>query len=131
MTAAAATSNVTVLQPRGRVGAPLYRDQWSNAKCVRIATMVAHGYSGTAIAAELYDGTTPNQVSSMVEHWGIAPKSSDPRFSYVDVPVPLSAIHRTALAAEARQRGMELSELLQKVAVTLCRDDLFGAVLDG
>lgn len=31
----------------------------------RIAAMVAKGHSGTAIAAELNDGTTPNQVASM------------------------------------------------------------------
>lgn len=118
-------------QAIGRAGAPLYVDKWSNEKCVRIAALVTKGYSGTAIAAELADGTTPNQIASMVWKWKITPPSSDPRFTYVDVPVPLAAKFRTDLAAEARRRGMELPELLQKVAETLCRDGLFGAVLDG
>lgn len=114
-----------------RVGAPLYSDQWPNRKVARVASMVARGYSGTAIAAELNDGTTPNQVSSMVQHWGISPKSSDPRFTYVDVPVPLAAKFRTTLAEEARRRGLELPDLVAKMAETICRDGLFGAVLDG
>ncbi|MEO9299001.1 hypothetical protein [Devosia alba] len=113
-----------------RVGAPLFSDRWPNAKVARIAAMVAKGYSGTAIAAELQDGTTPNQVSSMVGHWGIAAKCSDPRFTYADVPVPLAAKFRTTLAAEATRRGMELPELVAKMAETICRDGLFGAVLD-
>ncbi len=53
------------------------------------------GHSGTSIAAELADGTTPDQIACMVGHWGIAPKSSDPRFTYVDVRVPLAAKFRT------------------------------------
>lgn len=117
-------------RPPERVGAPLYSDRWSNAKCARIAMMVAKGYSGTAIAAELNDGTTPNHISGMVKHWGIAAKSSDPRHTYIDVPVPLAAKFRTDLAAEAKRRGLDLPGLMAKMAETICRDGLFGAVLD-
>ncbi|MGV8952834.1 MAG: hypothetical protein ACOH2M_17170 [Cypionkella sp.] len=113
-----------------RVGAPLFSDKWPNAKVARVAAMVAKGYSGTAIAAEINDGTTPNEVSAMVWKWQITPKSSDPRHTYVDVPVPLAAKFRTTLAAEAASRGMELPELVARMAETICRDGLFGAVLD-
>lgn len=113
-----------------RIGARLFADQWSNIKVARIASMVGRGYSGTAIAAEIDDGTTPNQISAMVWKWGISPKSADPRHTYADVPVPLAAKFRTTLAEEARHRGMELPELIAKVAETICRDGLFGAVLD-
>lgn len=114
-----------------RVGAPLYKDQWPNRKVAKIASLVAQGHSGTSIAGELNDGTTPNQIAAMVCHWGISPKSSDPRFTYVDVPVPLAAKFRTTLAEEAKRRGMDLPELVAKMAETICRDSLFGAVLDG
>lgn len=112
------------------VGAPLFPDKWPSAKVARIAAMVAKGYSGTAIAAELNDGTTPNQVASMACHWGIAAKRSDPRFTYADVPVPLAAKFRTTLAAKATRRGMELPELMAEMAETICRDGLSGAVLE-
>lgn len=120
-------------QPRPeRIGAPLFSDTWPNLKVARIAAMVAKGYSGTAIAAELADGTTPNQISAMVWKWGISAKSAtDTRFTYADVPTPLAAKFRTQLAEEARRRGMELPELVARMAETICRDGLFGAVLDG
>lgn len=126
---AAATSNVTVLQPRGRVGAPLYRDQWSNAKCVRIASMAAAGYTAKSIASRMADGTTANDVTAMLSDWGLKQKGS--RHSYAAVPVELTGMHRTRLADEAQRRGMEMPELLAKITATICRDELFDAVLDG
>ncbi|WEJ31988.1 hypothetical protein [Devosia sp. SD17-2] len=120
------------VSPRnGKPGTPPYADVWPNRKVARVAALAAKGYSAPAIAAEISDGSTPSQIAHMIWVWGIQAGSSDTRRSYADVPVPLAAKHRTALAAEAKRRGMDLSELLQKVAVTLCRDDLFGAVLDG
>lgn len=113
-----------------RTGGGLFADKWPNIKVARITAMVAKGYSCTAIAAELDDGTTQNQVASMVVHWGISAKGKDARHTYADVPVPLAAKFRTTLAEEARHRGMELPELIAKVAETVCRDGLFGAVLD-
>ena len=114
-----------------RVGAPLFSDTWPNLKVARIASLVTKGYSCTAIAAELNDGTTQNQVASMVVRWGISAKGKDARHTYADVPVPLAAKFRTTLAEEARRRGMELPDLVAKMAETICRDGLFGAVLDG
>lgn len=114
-----------------RIGAPLYTDVWPNKKVARVAALAAKGYSAPAIAAEISDGSTPSQIAHMIWVWGIQAGSSDARRTYADVPVPLAAKHRTALAAEAKRRGMDMSELLQQVAVTLCQDNLFGAVLDG
>jgi len=113
-----------------RLGAPPYADVWPNRKVARVAALAAKGYSAPAIAAEINDGSTSNQIAHMIWVWGIQARSSDTRRSYADVPVPLAAKHRTALAAEAKRRGVDLSELLQQVAITLCRDDLFSAVLD-
>ena len=53
------------------------------------------------------------------------------RLVYGKVPVPLAAKFRTTLAAEAMRRGMQLPELVAKMAETICRDGLLGAVLDG
>lgn len=114
----------------GRIGAPLFADKWSNAKCARIAAMITKGYSCAAIALEISDGTTPNEIASMVSNWGIRPNSSDHRRTYTDVPVPLAAKSRTALAEEAKRRGLELPALVATIAETVCRDDLFSAVLD-
>lgn len=121
-----------MIQPHlERADSGLFADTWPNLKVPRMASMVARGYSGTAIAAELADGTTPNQISPMVWKWGISAKSAtDPRFTYADVPTPLAAKFRTQLAEEARRRGMELPELVTRMAETICRDGPFGAVLD-
>lgn len=67
----------------------------------------------------------------MVCHWGITPKSSDPRKTYVDVAVPLRAKHRTIPALEAERRGLTLPELVARMAETICKDGLYEAVLDG
>ncbi len=131
MSAVDAIANDNQANGHGRIGAPLYKDQWPNRKVAKIASLVAQGHSGTSIAAELNDGTTPNQIAAMVCYWGITPKSSDPRKTYVDVAVPLCAKHRTILATEAERRGMGLPELIARMAETICRDGLFGAVLDG
>ncbi|WIJ26599.1 hypothetical protein [Devosia sp. RR2S18] len=113
-----------------RVGAPLYSDVWPNRKVAKVAFLLAKGYSCTAIATELSDGTKQNQVASMALHWGISAKGTDRRHTYADVPVPLAAKFRTTLAAEASRRGIDLPELVARMAETICRDGLFGAVLD-
>ncbi len=131
MSAVNAVANDNQANSHGRIGAPLYKDQWPNRKVARVASMAAMGYSSTVIASILADGSTGNQVAHMIHHWGIRPKSSDPRKTYADVAVPLCAKHRTILALEAERRGMDLPELIARMAETICRDGLFGAVLDG
>ncbi len=113
-----------------RKGHPLFADQWPNMKVAKVASLISKGYSCTAIAAELNDGTTSNQIASMVVHWGILPKSSDQRHTYCDVPVPLAASSRTRIAEEARRRGVEMPELMAQVMMTMCRDGLYSAILD-
>lgn len=128
MTAAAA-SNVTILQPRGRVGAPLFQDTWPNKKVARVASMAVQGYTAKSIAARLADGTTVNQITGMISDWGLQQMGS--RHSYAAVPVELTGMHRTKLADEAQSRGMEMPELIAKMTAAICRDGLFEAVLDG
>jgi len=111
-----------------RVGAPLFSDVWPNRKVARVASLLAKGYSCASIAKELGDGTTANQITALASFWKITPKGE--RHTYAPVPVPLSGRHRTVLAAEALRRGMELPELVARMAETICRDGLFGAVLD-
>lgn len=114
-----------------RLGAPLFQDKLPNKKVARIAALSAKGYTPTSIAAMLGDGTTRNQIASMTKIWGITAKSeTETRNTWADIPVPLCGKHRTALALEAERRGIELSELMTRMAETICRDDLFGAVLD-
>jgi hypothetical protein len=111
-----------------RVGAPLFIDQWPNAKVAKVAVMIGRGYSYQAIADALADGTTANQITALASFWKIAPKGE--RHTYAPVTVSLSGRHRSVLAGEAGRRGMELPELVAKIAETICRDGLFGAVLD-
>ncbi|WP_425033567.1 hypothetical protein [Pelagibacterium sp.] len=113
-----------------RVGHPLFGDQWPNSKAAKVAAMLANGYSAPAIAAELNDGTSANAIRAMARHWGLTPKSTDPRHTYCDVSVPLAAKYRTKLAEEARKRGVEMPELMAQVMMTMCRDGLYSAILD-
>ena len=115
-----------------RVGAPLYADVWPNRKVARVASLSALGYTPTSIAAMLDDGTTRNQIASMTKAWGITAKSdTETRNTWADLRVPLCGRHRTALAIEAERRGIELPELMTKLAEAIVRDGLFDAVLDG
>lgn len=67
----------------------------------------------------------------LVNHWGISPKSStDPRFTYVDVPTPLAAKFLTQLAEEAPAPGDGIAGPGGQASETVCRDSLCGAVLD-
>ncbi|WP_421952121.1 hypothetical protein [Pelagibacterium sp.] len=98
-----------------------------NSKAAKVAAMLANGYSAPAIAAELNDGTSANAIRAMARHWGLTPKSTDPRHTYCDVSVPLAAKYRTKLAEEARKRGVEMPELMAQVMMTMCRGRaLFG-----
>lgn len=121
-------SSISALQPRSPVGG-LYSDKWENRKAALVASMAAKGYTARTIASSLADGTTANDVTAMLSDWGLQQKGS--RHSYAAVPVELTGMHRTRLADEAQQRGMEMPELLAKITAAICRDGLFDAVLDG
>jgi len=119
---------MSALHPRGPVGG-LYADKWENRKAALVASMAARGYTAKTIAFSLADGTTVNEVTAMLSDWGLKQKGS--RHSYAAVPVELTGMHRTRLADEAQRRGLEMPELVAKITATICRDELFDAVLDG
>lgn len=112
----------------GRIGAPLFADKWRNAKVARVAFMIGQGWTAQAIADELADGTTANQITAMTSHWGIAIRSD--RHTYAPLLVAMAAKHRSKLCAEAKSRGMMMPDLAGKLLATVAADGLFGAVLD-
>jgi hypothetical protein len=111
-----------------RKGAALFADQWSNAKCAKVAYLAGQGWTAQATADRLQDGTTARQITAMTSHWGIATKGT--RHTYAPLPIELSGRHRGMLAAEALRRGIPLPVLGEKLLATVAADDLFGAVLD-
>lgn len=121
--AAPANDNLT------RIGAPLFEEKWRNAKVAKVAYLIGQGWTAQAIADDLADGTTVNQITGMISHWGITAHSD--RHTYVLVPVAMAAKHRSKLCAEARSRGMMMPDLAGKLLATVAADGLFGAVLDG
>lgn len=118
-----------MLYKPARVGAPLFEQSWPNAKAFRIGLMTGKGMSAASISEVLEDGTTANAVCSMLSEWGH--RCDGAKRTYAGVPVQLSGKHRTMIAKEAARRGMDFNELCADVLVTVAKDGLWSAVIDG
>lgn len=112
-----------------RLGAPLFIERWSNRKAFWIGVYTGQGMSVPAICDRLADGVSPNTVSGMLSQWGFR-LPDDAKRSYGPVKVMLAAKDRTRIAAEARNREADMSELCRRVLVSVARDQLWKAVLD-
>ena len=110
-----------------RVGAPLFRERWSNRKAFRIGVMAGQGLSVPAICKELGDGTTENVISTMLAEWGFAQPG---KRTHRPVKVMLSGKHRTMIYTEAKARGTDMSELCRRILVQVAQDRLYAAILD-
>ena len=111
-----------------RIGAPLFVESWSNRKAFWIGVYTGQGMSIPAICDRLNDGVQPNTVSGMLHHWGFT--LPEGKRSYGPVKVMLAARDRTKIAAEAKARDLDMSELCRQALSTLARDELWRAILD-
>lgn len=112
-----------------RLGHPLFKEVWSNRRAFWIGVYAGQGMSTPAICDRLGDGVTPNTISGMLSHWGY--RLPEGKHSYGPVKVMLAAKDRTRIAAEAKARDTDMSELSRRVLVAVARDQLWRAVLDG
>jgi hypothetical protein len=116
-------------EPLPRLGAPLFRERWSNRTAFYIGLYAGQGMSSPAICAKLNDGITPNSITGMMSQWGYTLPQGEKR-SYGPVKVMLAAKDRTRIAAEAKARETSMSELCRRVLANVARDQLWKAVLD-
>ena len=114
-------------EPLPRLGAPLFRERWSNSRAFWIGVYTGQGLTAQRICDRLNDGSQPNMITAMTSFWGYQNKDMD--HTYATVGVPLSGIHRTRIDAEAERRGMEISELCRAVMESVARDNLWKRVL--
>jgi hypothetical protein len=115
-------------EPLPRLGAPLFVERWSNRRAFWIGVYTGQGMSIPSICDRLGDGVPPNVVSGMLSHWGFT--LPEGKRSYGPVKVMLAARDRTKIAAEAKARETDMSELCRQVLVNVARDQLWKAVLD-
>lgn len=115
--------------PLPRVGAPLFTERWSNRKAFWIGVYTGQGMSAPSICDRLSDGVAPNTVTGMLSQWGFTLPAEGKR-SYGPVKVMLAAKDRTRIAAEAKTREIDMSELCRRVLANVARDQLWKAVLD-
>lgn len=111
-----------------RLGAPLFVERWSNRKAFWIGVYTGQGMSAPAICDRLGDGVMPNTMTGMLHSWGFA--LPEGKRSYGPVKVMLAARDRTKIAAEAKARDLDMSELCRRVLANVARDQLWKAVLD-
>ncbi|MGV8950096.1 MAG: hypothetical protein ACOH2M_03260 [Cypionkella sp.] len=116
-------------EPLARVGAPLFRERWSNQRAFWIGVYTGQGLTAQRVCDRLNDGAQPNMITAMTSFWGYQSKETD--HTYAPVRIALSGIHRTKIDAEAERRGMDISEISRAVMETVAREELWKAVLDG
>jgi hypothetical protein len=116
-------------EPLPRLGAPLFEPRWGNDKAFWIGVYAGQGLSVPAICDRLNDGITPNSITGMMSQWGYRLPPELPH-SYGPVRVMLSAKDRTRIAAEAKARDLDMSELCGRVLEAMARDNLWRAILD-
>lgn len=112
-----------------RVGAPPFKESWTNVKAAKIAYLAGQGLSAPAIAIEIDEPDAEGIIARMLNYWGFTAHTPMP--SYSKIPVPMAAKHRTMLAAEARARDMEMPELCRRILTQVAVDRLYAAVLEG
>ena len=111
-----------------RLGAPLFKERWSNQRAFMIGVYTGQGLTAQRICDRLGDGVMPNMITAMTSHWGY--HSPETEHTYAAVRIALSGIHRTRIDAEAERRNMDMADLCAKVLTQIARDDLFKAILD-
>ena len=116
-------------EPMPRLGAPLFSEQWRNRKVAKIAYMAGQGYSAPSIEVALGEVGTANTIAHMLNEWGFYLNGE--MHTYAKIPVPMAAKHRTMLAAEARERDMEMPALCAAILTQIAVDRLYNAVLEG
>lgn len=116
-------------EPLPRLGAPPFKEHWTNIKAAKIAYLAGQGLSAPAIAIEINERDAEGIIARMLNYWGFTAHAPMP--SYSRIPVPMAAKHRTMLAAEARNRDMEMPELCQRILTQVAQDRLYNAVLEG
>ena len=106
------------------LGAPEFEPRWTNRKALRIGWLAGQGYTSTAIAAELADGTTAGTIRPQFHRAGISLKA--PRL----VPVGMTVQELRLLNQRAVEVGLAPADWLKRIAVAAARDDLYGAIVD-
>jgi hypothetical protein len=111
-----------------RVGAPLFKEIWTNRKSFWIGVYTGQGLTATSITRRYEDGSTPNMITAMWSQWEYS--SGETQHTYAAVPVPLSGIHRTMIDAEAERRNMDMQDICRAVLETVAKENLWKALLD-
>jgi len=115
-------------EPLPRLGAPLFRERWSNQRAFWIGVYMGQGVTAQRVCDRLADGATPNMITAMTSFWGYHTDAGE--HTYAPVRVPLSGIHRTMIDAEAERRGMQAPDLCRAVLETMAKEKLWKAILD-
>lgn len=115
-------------EPLPRMGAPLFRERWSNHRAFWIGVYMGQGLTAQRVCDRLADGSTSNMITAMTSFWGF--HSDEGAHTYASVPVPLSGIHRTMVDAEAERRALTTPELCRAVLETVTKDAMWKAILD-
>lgn len=115
-------------EPLPRLGAPLFKERWSNQRAFWIGVYTGQGLTAQRICDRLNDGAQPNMITAMTSFWGYQSKETD--HTYAPVRIALSGIHRTKIDAEAERRGMDISDICRAVMETTARDDMWKAILE-
>ena len=100
-----------------------------NPQAFQIGWRSGERLSLAAIALAVGCGLTPQDVVRVWLEFDYAPPSPLPPGVEL-VPVMISAKDRTRIAAEAKVRGADMSELAGEALSRMVRDDLFAAVFD-
>lgn len=111
-----------------RMGAPLFKEIWTNRKSFWIGVYTGQGLTAASICRRYSDGSTPNMITAMWSQWEYA--AGETQHTYAAVPVSLSGIHRTMIDTEAEARGMHMGEIVQAVMETVAKENLWKALLD-
>lgn len=115
-------------EPLPRVGAPLFKERWSNQRAFMIGVYTGQGLTAQRICDRLGDGVLPNMITAMTSHWGY--HSPETEHTYAAVRIGLSGIHRTRIDAEAERRNMDMADICRAVMETVARESLWKAILD-
>lgn len=107
----------------------MFRDSWRNRKVAKIAYLAGQGYSAPSIAVALGEIGAEHLIATMLNEWGFL--LNGPMHTYSKIPVPMAAKHRTMLAAEARERDMEMPALCSGILTQIAVDRLYNAILEG
>ena len=112
-------------------GGHAFVENWTNAKAAFIGWLLGRGYSSSAIAEVLDDGTDAPAVREMARKWGLrVPKAS---MDEVYLLVPMTVRTRANLHSRAQQNGLGDEELARRLLIcaTMPRDRYAEIVPEG